>query len=60
METDDEVELDEIFRPLHLAAVQEFCRGEVFEVLVIGDDIDGSCGTFEVVMPDLEGLVDSE
>ena len=60
MEVDDEVELGKIFRPLRLAAVQEFCCGEVFEVLVISDDIDGSHGTFEVVMPDSEGFIDSK
>jgi len=60
VETDDEVELGKIFRPLRLAAVQEFCRGKVFEILVIGDDINGGHGTFEVVTPDLEGFVDSK
>ena len=60
METDDEVELGEVFRPPRLAAVQEFGRGKIFKVFVIGDDIDGCHGTFEVVTPDSEGFVDGK
>jgi len=41
-----------------LAVVQEFSRGEVFKVLVIGDNIDGCCG--KVVMPDPESFIDSK
>jgi len=57
---DDEVELGEIFRPACLAVVQEFGCGEIFEILVIGDDINGCRRTFKVVTPDSEGFVDSE
>jgi len=60
VKTDDEVELGKIFQPPSLAAVQEFSRGEVFQVLVIGDHIDGCRGTFKVVTPDSESFVDSK
>jgi len=60
VETDNEVELGEVFRPPHLAAVQELGRGKIFEILVISDDIDGCRGTLKVVTPDSEGFIDSE
>jgi len=56
----DKVELGEVFQPPCLAAVQEFCCSEVFEVFVVGDDINGCHRTFKVVMPDSESFIDSE
>jgi len=47
---DDKVELGQVFQPLHLVAVQEFGHGEIFKVFVIGEDINGCCGTFEIVI----------
>ena len=39
---------------------EDFGCGEVLEILVIGDHIDGVTGTFEVVSPSFECFVDSE
>jgi hypothetical protein len=51
-----EVELGEVFRPASLSASQELGRREVFQVLVIGNNVDSFRGTFEVVSPLLEGF----
>ena len=50
----------EVFRPSRLATVQEFCGGEVFQIFVVGNNIDGGSGTFKVVTPDAERFEDSE
>ena len=39
---------------------EDFGRGEVLEIPVISDDIDGVAGTFKVMSPSLESFVDSE
>ncbi len=57
---DDEVELGKEFRPPHLAVVQKLSCGEIFEIFVVGDDVNGSHGTFKVVAPNVECFVDSE
>ncbi len=59
-EADNEVELGKEFRPPHLAAVQKLGCGEIFEIFVVGDDVNGSHGTFEVVTPNAERFVDSK
>ena len=59
-EMDDEVESGKVFGPTCLLIREDFDRGEVLEIPVIGDYIDGVAGTFEVVSPSLESLVDSE
>ena len=59
-ETDDEVESGKIFGPMCLSTCEDFGRGEVLEILVISDYIDGVAGIFEVVSPSLESFVDSE
>ncbi len=60
MEVDDEVELGKKFRPPCLMAVQKLSRGEIFEIFVVGDDNNGSRGTFKVVAPNAECFIDSE
>ncbi len=60
MEADNEVELGKEFRPLRLVAVQKLSCGEIFEIFVVGDDINGSCGTFKVVAPNAEHFIDSK
>ena len=45
METDDEVELRMVFRPLELAASKELCCGKIFQVFVVSDDINCFRGT---------------
>ena len=60
METDDEVECGKIFRPTCLTTREDFGHGEVLEILVIGDDIDGVARTFKVMSPSLESFKDSE
>ena len=60
MEADNEVELGKEFRPPRLVAVQKLSCGEIFEIFVVGDDINGSRGTFKVVAPNAECFIDSE
>ena len=45
-ETDDHVELTKELRPMGLSPGQEFGGGEVLQVFVIGDDVDGGSGAF--------------
>ncbi len=59
-EVDDEVKLGKEFRPPRLAAVQKLSCGEIFEIFVVGNDVNGSQGTFEIVVPNAEHFVDSE
>ena len=59
-ETDDKVESRKVFRPTCLSMREDFGCGEVLEILVTSDHIDGVAGTFEVVSPSLECFVDSE
>ena len=59
-ETDDEVECRKIFGPTCLSTREDFGRGEVLEIPVIGDHIDGVAGTFEVMSPSLESFVDGK
>ena len=59
-EADNEVKLREEFRPPHLVAVQKLGRGEIFEIFVVGNNVNGSHGTFEVVVPNVECFVDSK
>jgi hypothetical protein len=58
-ETDDKVEGGEELRPSGLAAGKEFGGGEVFQIFVIGYNVDGVGATFKVVSPGSEGFVDS-
>ena len=60
METDDEVESGNVFRPLCLSTHEDFGCGEVLKILVISDHIDRVAGTFEVVLPSFKCFVDSE
>ena len=60
METDDKVESGKIFGPSCLSTCEDFGCGEVLEIPVIGDHIDGVARTFEVVSPSLDSFVDSE
>ena len=60
MEMDDEVECGKAFGPTCLSMHEDFGCGEVLEIPVISDHIDGVAGTFEVVSPLLECFVDSK
>ena len=60
METNNEVESREVFRPTCLSMHEDFGCGEVLEIPVIGDHIDGVTGTFEIVSPSFECFVDSK
>ena len=57
---DDEVESRKVFRPLCLLMHEDFGCGEVFEIPVIRDHINGVAGTFEIVSPSFECFIDSE
>ena len=59
-ETDDEVELQQIFRPSDLSSGEEFGGRKVFEIFVVGDDFNQRSQTFEVVSPNFEGFEDHE
>ena len=39
---------------------QEFDGCKVFQVLVVGDDVNQSCGAFKIVAPGPKSLMDSE
>ena len=54
METNNEIELREEFRPAGLSLGKEFGSGEVFKVLMVHGNIDWSWRSFEVVSPMLE------
>ena len=43
-----------------LLSSQEFGGCKVFQVLVISDDINQSCGAFEIMVPGSKSLMDSE
>lgn len=57
-EPDNHVEVAQIFRPSDLASRQHFRGREVFQVLVIGDDVDRKLRTFEVMSPLRKGVED--
>ena len=59
-EADDEVELGKEFRPLRLVVVEKLGCGEIFKIFVVSNNVNGSCGTFKVVVPNAEHFVDSE
>jgi hypothetical protein len=58
--SDHHVELREIFGPSDLATGKELCRCEIFQVLVVGNDVDRRCCTFEIMSPYFEGFNDGE
>ena len=51
---DDEVELRQEFRPSCLASCEQFCCGEVFQVLVVGDNVYWLGHAFQVMSPPFE------
>ena len=53
-----QVELAEVLGPPCLSPSQFLRGGEVFEVFVVSDGVDGSSRPFQVVSPDLVGLED--
>ena len=59
-EMDDEVERGKVFGPMCLLTHEDFGCGEVLEIPVIGDHVNGVARTFEVVLPSFECFVDSE
>jgi hypothetical protein len=56
-ETDNEIELVEIFRPTGLSAGKHLCSSEILKIFVICDDVDRNRGTFEVMTKTIEGGV---
>lgn len=56
-EADDEMELGEVFGPAGLTAGKKFGRSKVFQILVVGDDVNRSAGTFQIMAPDAEGFM---
>ena len=59
-ETDDKVELQQIFRPTDLLSGEQFSGYKIFEIFVVSDDVDRRSWTFQVVSPDFEGFEDRE
>ena len=57
---DDHVEGREKFGPAHLSMIEHLCHQEVFEVLVIGNNINRKHSAFKVVMPGQEGRKDCQ
>ena len=60
VETDDEVELQQIFGTTDLLSSEEFGGCKIFEIFVVGDDVDRRSWTFEVVSPNFEGFKNCE
>ena len=60
METDDKVESGKAFGPSCLLTHEDFSHGEVLEIPVIGDHIDGVAGTFKIVLPSFKSFIDSK
>ena len=59
-EMNNKVELEEKLQSMGLPSSQEFGGCEVFQVLVVGDYINQSCGAFKIVVPRPKSLVNSE
>jgi hypothetical protein len=49
-----EIDAGEVERPSRLSAVEFLCNSKVFEVLVMGEDLNWMASPFEVVAPFLE------
>ena len=60
VETDDVVELQQIFGPLDLSSGEECGGCKIFKIFVVGDDVDQRSWAFEVVSPNFEGFEDCE
>ena len=60
VEVDDKIELSQIFGPTGLATGKDLGSGEVLKALMICDHVNRDTGTFEVVLPNTEGLKDSK
>ena len=54
------MKLGEEFRPMHLALSQYLGGGKVFQVFVVGDNINRSRRALKVVAPDAECFEDSQ
>ena len=59
-ETNDEVELGEELQPAGLLLSQKLGGCEVFQVLMVSDDVNQNCRAFKIVAPGPKSLVDSE
>ena len=59
-EMNNKVKLGEELQPAGLPPSQEFGSCKVFQVLVVGDDVNWSCEAFKIVAPGPKSLVDSE
>src|SRR3979490_1800542 len=57
---DDEVKLRKIFGPLDLASSEELGCGKIFQVFVVGSNINWLRGAFEIVVPRLECFEDRQ
>ena len=58
--TNDRIKVGEELRPVGLPPSQELGGCKVLQVLVVGDDVNRSCGAFKIVAPGPKSLVDSE
>jgi hypothetical protein len=57
---DHYVELREVFRLADLATGQELCCREIFQVLVVGYNVDRRCWSFEIMLPYFEDFKNSK
>ena len=60
VETNDKVELGEELRPVGLLPSQELGGCKVFQVLVVGDDVNRNCGAFKIVAPGPKSFMNSK
>src|SRR5215467_10612812 len=59
-EPDDKVELGKELAPASLSTSKNLRGGEIFQILVVRDNVDRERSTFKVMSPDTEGLEDGQ
>ena len=60
VESDDKIELGEVFGPPCLPSGQYFGSRKILKVLIICNNIDGIGRTFQIVLPNLKSFEDSK
>jgi hypothetical protein len=60
MELKSKIEQRKIFRPTSLSSGEKLCRGKIFQILVISENINRVKGALKVMMPNSECFKDSK
>ena len=59
-EANQKVELTKVFGPADLLASKDFGGTKIFQVFVVSHNINCSGGAFEIVLPDVESIKNSQ